>query len=557
MALLMAVMTALPVLAIDTAKFPEPPDLYAQAAVLMDADTGQVLYGKAERQRMYPASLTKIMTCLLAMENGKYSDIVTVRDEATQDVLGTTHIALTEGEQLTLEQLMYAVMLESANDAAAAVGIHLAGSIQMFSKLMNDRAAQLGAVDSHFVNASGLPNDNHYSTAYDLALITREALKHPEFRKFAGTHQYTIPATNKNESRVVTHRNYMFVLNDTYEGAFAGKTGWTEEAGTCLMTVAERDGVTLICVVLKCAGAADAEFTDSTALFDYGFNNFRQVRIPWSRFPSQQVAYTGSDGQEYQGRLYPAFDTTQDMQVLLASGVDESDIIPTTFLPEPLTEADLSRIRFELKLPEVAGEVQDRLAGAYPVEVRPLDITAEIGVEDPAPRPFPWLLLGKILLIVTGALLAAGLVCFWLAGRLARMYYRSYFNTFHRETSPESADLYRMEHFEPTELDWEEFRRQYQKQFRLFGASVEDIWTLLDAYRAARMRKAGDSGRAGKPKAAGKRPRKNPPVQPKAAEPAQPEKTPDKPVVVVIPQRSSRPPSKNSRPRRSNRPFDR
>lgn len=542
-ALLTVLTVSLSVFAIDVEEFPKTPQLYAEAAVLMDADTGQVLYGKAEHQRMYPASLTKIMTCLLAMEHGKYSDIVTIREEATKGLANTTHIALTEGEQLTLEQLIYATMLESANDAASAIGGHLSGSIEMFSDKMNARAAELGAAGSHFVNANGLPDDNHYSTAYDLALITREALKHPEFRKFAGTHQYEIPATNKNGSRTVTHKNYMFVLNKTYDGAFAGKTGWTQEAGKCLMTVAERDGVTLICVVLKCAGERDAEFKDSTALFDYGFDHFRRVSIPWSQFPSQQISYTGENGETLQGRLYPAFDTTKDMPVLLASGVEESDIIPSTFLPEPLSEADLGRIRFELKLPEVAGEVQDRLAGTYPVEVRPLDIQAEIGVEEPARKPFPWMLLLKIVLIALAALLALGLLAFWLTGRLARMYYRSYFNTRHPQTSPESGDLYHLSHNEPTERDWEQFRKLYQKQFRLFGATIEDMKILLDAYRAAQK---------------GKQRPKQPLSSSTPSEPKEekPERVPEKPVMIVVPDRGSAAKKKPARPpNRSNRPW--
>lgn len=537
-ALLVVLAAALPVLAINPAEFPKPPQLYAQAAVLMDADTGQVLYGKVEHQRMYPASLTKIMTCLLAMEYGKYDDIVTVREDAVKGVAGTTHIALTDGEQLTLEQLVYAMMLESANDAASAVGMHLSGSIPMFSDIMNERAVRLGADGSHFVNANGLPDNRHYSTAYDLALITREALTHPEFRKFAGTHQYTIPETNMNASRTVTHRNYMFVLNDTYEGAFAGKTGWTEEAGKCLMTVAERDGVTLICVVLRCSGAVDAEFKDSTALFDYGFNNFRRVTLPWSRFPSQQVTYTSDGGEVCQGRLYPAFDTAEDMPVLLAGGVDESDIIPSTLLPDPLTEADLERLRFELKLPEVAGEVQNRILASYPVEVRPLDIQAEIGVTEPQQEPFPWFLLGKIALIVLASLLLLTLFGFWLAGRLARMYYRSYFNTRHPQTSPESEEIYRMANEAPGEEDWDAYRKLYQKRARLFGASLEDIGILWRAGKAARRAKRA-------------------PPPPKQTEEIREEeaagRTPPRPASPA--QRA--PARKQRRPRRSNRPFDR
>lgn len=541
-ALLVVISASLSVFAIDTTKFPKRPQLYAEAAVLMNADTGQILYGKNENQQMYPASLTKIMTCLLAMERGNYNDIVTVREEAMKDVAGTTHIVLSEGEQLTMEQLLYAVMLESANDAASAVGIHLAGSINMFSELMNQKAQALGATGTHFVNANGLPDDNHYTTAADLALITKAALQFPEFRKFAGTHKYTIPATNTHVERVVTHRNYMFVLNDTYEGAFAGKTGWTQEAGKCLMTVAERNGVTLIAIVLKSAGVVDAEFVDSTALFDYGFDHFRAVSIPWTRFPSQQVAYTDAQGVAQQGRLYPALASVGNLSVLLADGVEESDLVPSTFLPQPLTEENLSRIRFELKLPEVAGEVQNRIAATYPVEVRPLDMQDEIGVPEEEEAPFPWGALAIGLLIVLVVLLVILCCFFWFSGRLVRMYYRSYFNTRHRETSPDSDSLYFLQNHASSEQDWIVFRKRYAKQKRFLGASLEDIAILREVRAAAKKRQT-------------RKPTKRPPPSPP---PRTQTKEETRPLVSVGTRPTGDTAKKErapTRPRRSNRPF--
>ncbi len=160
----------------------------------MDAETGQVLVEKAMHKHMYPASITKIATCLLAMERGNPSDIVTVTDEGVFAVpRNTTHIALTGGEQLTLEQLEYAMMVQSANDAANAIAIHLSGSVEAFAQLMNERAAQLGAQDTHFTNANGLPDDAHVTSAYDMALLTRQAMTHPEFASLAGTQSYEIP----------------------------------------------------------------------------------------------------------------------------------------------------------------------------------------------------------------------------------------------------------------------------------------------------------------------------------------------------------------------------
>lgn len=257
-----------------------PPELYSEAAVLMDADTGQVLWEKNMDKKMYPASLTKVMTCLLAIENGDPETVITVTEESTR-VGETTKLALTEGETLTLEQLNYGMMVESANDAANVIAVHLGGTMDNFARMMNDRALQIGALNTHFTNPSGLPDDKHYTTAYDLGLITRAALAQPEFRLLAGAQEYTIPPTNKQpDTRHITNKQYMFCLNDTYPGAFAGKTGWTEEAGHTLITIAEREGVTLIAVVLKADGEIDAQYKDSTALLDYGYDHFSQTNIP-------------------------------------------------------------------------------------------------------------------------------------------------------------------------------------------------------------------------------------------------------------------------------------
>ncbi len=351
------------------AEAPVPPSLYSEAAVLMDADTGQVIFGKQMHARKYPASTTKLLTLLLAMERGNPSDIVTINDECVETVpRNTTHIALTQGEQLTFEQLEYAMMVESANDAANAIAIHLAGTIAEFAKLMNERAAQLGANDTHFTNANGLPDDNHYTSAYDLALFAKEGLTHPEFRSLAGTQHYEIPPTNKQkDTRMLNNRQYMFCLNDTYPGAFAGKTGWTEEAGKTLVTLAERDGVTLIAVVLKAAGTVDAEFKDSTALLDYGFDHFKRVAVPpdfvTSRIDTQQAVY---------------FPKAQ-MRVLLPDAVSLQDLSCTL---------DASGQEVTLQTPASADSFMDTTAGVFPLEQTlvqgaPVEATA---TSDPPPR---------------------------------------------------------------------------------------------------------------------------------------------------------------------------
>lgn len=415
LSLLLVVWCAVGTAAVDTAKFPKPPQLYAQAAILMDADTGQIIYGKNERTKMYPASLTKIMTCMLALELGKAEDIVTVSEESTKDVAGTTHIALRDGEELTLEQLEYAMMVESANDAANSIAIYLSGSTEMFAQIMNEKAQELGADATRFVNPSGLPDDNHYTTAYDLALITRAAMENPEFEKIVGTHRYEIPPTNKiNETRAVANKNYMFTLNDTYDGAYGGKTGWTQEAGHCLMTLAKRGDTTLICIVLKSDGVVDAEFADSTALFDYGFDHFKRYKISGDLFPTQQVNYISKEELMESALLESDGEGTT---VLLPEGVSEKDITVHAVIPDPLHEEDFGKVRVEIWVPEVASEVMGRIAGSFDVRVTPLEPVAA----ESQGWSIDWMAVLNVLGWLCVAFGAAGLVILLAMAKRARI----------------------------------------------------------------------------------------------------------------------------------------
>lgn len=415
LSLLLVVWCAVGTAAVDTAKFPKPPQLYAQAAILMDADTGQIIYGKNERTKMYPASLTKIMTCMLALELGKAEDIVTVSEESTKDVAGTTHIALRDGEELTLEQLEYAMMVESANDAANSIAIYLSGSTEMFAQIMNEKAQEIGADATHFVNPNGLPDDNHYTTAYDLALITRAAMENPEFEKIVGTHRYEIPPTNKiSETRAVANKNYMFTLNDTYDGAYGGKTGWTQEAGHCLMTLAKRGDTTLICIVLKSDGVVDAEFTDSTALFDYGFDHFKRYKISGDLFPTQQVNYISKEELMESALLESDGEGTT---VLLPEGVSEKDITVHAVIPDPLHEEDFGKVRVEIWVPEVASEVMGRIAGSFDVRVTPLEPVAA----ESQGWSVDWMAVLNVLGWLCVAFGAAGLVVLLVMAKRARI----------------------------------------------------------------------------------------------------------------------------------------
>jgi len=256
----------------------QTPQIVSEAAVLMDAKTGQVLYEKNMHTQLYPASITKILTILLGIEHGQLQDKVTMSREAVFSITkGSSHIALTDGEEITLEQALYAAMLPSANDASNGIAEHISGSIENFAVLMNQRAREAGALNSNFVNPHGLPDEEHVSTAYDMAMITRAALHNDTFRQVFGTVRYTIPPTNKQpEARDLWSEHRMLTTNRFYyEGVIGGKTGYTSVSQNTLVTAAKRGDRELIAVVMK--SQAYGVYTDTTALFDYGFEQFSEA----------------------------------------------------------------------------------------------------------------------------------------------------------------------------------------------------------------------------------------------------------------------------------------
>lgn len=223
-----------------------PSDTTSEAAGLFDITDGQVMYSKNAFERLYPASITKVMTALIAIKYGDLTDTVTVTEDAVITEAGATLAGIHPGDQLTMEQLLYGLMLPSGNDAGAAIAVHMAGNIDAFAELMNREAQKLGATGTHFMNPHGLTNADHYTTAYDLYLIFNEALKQPEFRKVTGTTSYTADYTDGSGNPVSTTWEggnwYMVGQRQTPDGltVFSGKTGTTSAAGFCLI-MASRD----------------------------------------------------------------------------------------------------------------------------------------------------------------------------------------------------------------------------------------------------------------------------------------------------------------------------
>ncbi len=272
---------------------PSTPNISSEAAIVIDANTGKILFEKNINKKLAPASTTKIMTGILAIEMGDLSKNVIIDKETPLGIIGS-HIALEPGEILTFEDLLYALLIQSANDSAKAIAINLSGSVEEFAKLMNKKAKELGAKNTHFVNPHGLDEENHFSTAYDLAIIAKYAMKNDTFRNIVNNYKYKIEKTNKKDvPRYLKSQNKLMYSNEEinvdgnyipikYSGANGIKTGFTDNARYCLVSSAKRGEQELIAVVLK-ASNMKALYTDTHNLLNFGFDNFYTNKIAYER----------------------------------------------------------------------------------------------------------------------------------------------------------------------------------------------------------------------------------------------------------------------------------
>ena len=266
--------------------WPEGQAIQASAGVVMDIDTGVFLYSKNCDRQLYPASITKIMTALLTLENADLDAVMTC-----SSIVYASNVGLSEGEQMTIRDALYTLMLESANDTAYALAEYVGGSMEGFAQMMNDRAAALGCTGTHFSNPSGLSADDHYTTAHDYALIAAEAYRNEGFRTLCSTVNYDVPPTNTyEETRYLQNHHRMLISDSDFYTSWCtgGKTGFTEKAWNTLVTYGERDGRRLVCVLLHGNGA-DQNYLETIDLLNYGFDNFRNINLSGS-FRSKTMA---------------------------------------------------------------------------------------------------------------------------------------------------------------------------------------------------------------------------------------------------------------------------
>ena len=293
------------------------------------------------------------MTCLLALENGNLSDTVTITENAYADLVsGSSTADLQVGEQLRLEDLLYCMMVESGNEAANAVAEHIGGTIEDFVKMMNERAYELGCTHTHFMNPHGLHNESHYTTARDLSLIVQAALKSENFRTITNTAEYTLPATNLSDERVLKTTNMLIFQNSGnryyYPKAIGIKTGYTTPAGRCVISAAKSSGMYLLGIicgaettVLETGDIQMESFPECINLFNYGFDNFSYVSVLSPLYPVAQVSVLNSAGAEA-----VAVSPKDDIQILLPNGYDEAQLdvnieLTNESVEAPVQESDV------------------------------------------------------------------------------------------------------------------------------------------------------------------------------------------------------------------------
>ena len=403
--------------------------LASPVALLMQPDSRQIIYQKNMNDPMYPASITKIMTALLAVENVGLDETITMSYEATHSIdFGSSHIALDTDEQISVENALYALMLPSANDAANGIAEHVGGTMEDFAVMMNERAEELGCTNTHFANAHGLHDADHYTTAHDIALIAAQASQNEDICRIWGTMQYDIPPTNKNVLRNLWSQVRM--LNDDgkhyYEACTGGKLGWTPEAKNTCVLVARQNGMELMCVLMG-ATTANEMFEDARYLFDYGFEHLQPYRLESTQEQTRSAIGYNTGGKAI-GKMELGFDTT----CLMDTAAQPESITVEWTLPEQPILGSASGVYVTLTMEDGADSGQSELLGAYPAVVLGQQLYEQqqaapaVKEEEPSRPGFMGVLAvaGKVLLII-GGVLVGGFALLYLVVRI-RYEYRKY-----------------------------------------------------------------------------------------------------------------------------------
>lgn len=447
------------------ADWPADISLQAEAGIVMDMESGTVLYGKGSHTAFPPASITKILTALLVIENCEMDEIVTFSNDAVNNVeAGSSNAELSVGDKLSVEDCLYAMLLKSANEAANALAEHVGGSRSGFVDMMNERIAQLGCTDSHFANPSGLNSAEQNVSPYDMALIGCAAFAEPELVKIASTLKYDLPPTIRNSEGSTIYMEHKMLLNTKYhyDAAKAGKTGYTLLAGNTLITYAERDGRKLVAVVLK--DKMPNHYVDTIALFDFGFDMFSNYNISENTKIFQGEGQTVNAG----GKTYPLSELILDKDGVITLPADsafaEADETLSTDLPADHPERAVAVLQYRYN---------DRMVGqAYFTEPEKATPSELSGTEALPPVTVPADMsgtgqksggIGGILVIAAAVLVVLG------AGGAAYVIYSK----------------------KKEEKDLELRRARRRKRLQDMGYSEEEFTQMLNQHSGSRRRGSG------------------------------------------------------------------
>ncbi|MBR6402916.1 MAG: D-alanyl-D-alanine carboxypeptidase [Eubacterium sp.] len=330
----------------------DAPSIKSSAAIVMDIDTGDVLYEKNAHQQLYPAQITKILTCLLALEKGNVNDSITISDSVmSQFDPNTSFVGLEAGETVSLNDLIYGMILSSGDECALSIAEYLGGSTEDFASLMNKKASQLGCMDSNFIDPNGNHYSDHYSSCYDMALIGKAAYQFPEFKKIISSQYYCIPKTNKSKERGLWQDNRLIYVENGkfyYEFSTGGKAGYTDEAEGTLISFAERDGRRLCCVVMKCDPSTDT-YLDTIKLYNFCYTKYKLCK-PLIEFEINQINADNStmlaDYYNDLNHSLPKYYVNQSYSFYIRSFISDNDIEKKVELFDKAVDNKVGKIQF-------------------------------------------------------------------------------------------------------------------------------------------------------------------------------------------------------------------
>lgn len=415
---------SLPVQTNEIENWPAGPAIGAESAVLMDANTGAILYSKNADERLYPASITKLLTTYIAMKECDMNEMVTFSSEAVHSInwRQDANMGIGVGSSITMEETLYGVLVGSANEAAYAVAEHISGNIEDFADLMNKTAKELGCTNSNFVTPNGIHDDNHYTTAHDMAIIAKAFFSDELLCKMSGTTYYQVPTTETQprEDMIVSAKSKLLPGKEyAYEPLIGTKTGYTTEARQTLVSCAQKNGMKLICVILK--EESPYQFKDTIELFNYGFNNFNAVNISETdtKYTMENSLFT--TGTDFFGSSKPMISLDEKGYIVLPNTISFSDV-SSKIIYESTGENEVASIAYSyngVPLGNISLQLSTETVAAF-------DFSNEAEMEEePAPKKNPSLFFNIVKIVLLFALLIVITVSVFTIRAVMKNRYRS------------------------------------------------------------------------------------------------------------------------------------